>query len=73
MYKAIFSQSNISEYYNNDELLFIVKRKPFFFIREKCDVYNHNTLILSYYSYDFTFLHWKLKNINAKSGKTDFP
>lgn len=70
MYKAIFSQSNKSEYYRDNELLFTVKRKRLFLgIRNVCTAYNNNDLIYSFYSSEFTFLYWKLKILTQKLNK----
>jgi hypothetical protein len=74
MYQAIFINDYTSEYYGDNELLFIVKRKKITFIREKCDMYKDNDLIFSFYQTPFMIFDWKLeilvqrleKNISLK-------
>jgi len=67
MYKAFFPSSNVSEYYQDDKLLFIVKRKRFFFgFRSICDIYKENILIFSFYSLEFTSLFNNLKILSQK-------
>lgn len=70
MYKAIFSQSNKSEYYNDNVLLFTVERERLLLgIRNICNIYDRNDLIFSFYSSEFTFLYWKLKILTQKLEK----
>lgn len=69
MYKAIFRQGNTSEYFNEDELLFIVKRKFLFFIKETCTVYRNKDKILKFTSSEFMFFYWKINILEQKLDK----
>lgn len=70
MYKVVFFQSNKSEYYRDNELLFTVKRKRLVFgIRNICSAYINTDLIYSFYSSEFTFLYWNLEILTQKLDK----
>lgn len=70
MYRAVFFQSNKSEYYRENELLFTVTRNRLILgIRNICKAYVDNDLIFSFYSSEFTFLYWKLKILTQKLDK----
>ena len=70
MYKAIFFNDD-SEYYNDYDLLFTVKRKRLILgIINICNVYRKEELIFSFYTSEFTFLYWKVRILYQKLGKT---
>lgn len=70
MYRAVFSQSDESKYYCDNNLLFTIKRKRLLLgIRNVCKAYKNNDLIYSFYSSEFTFLYWKLKILTQKLNK----
>jgi hypothetical protein len=77
MYKAFFPTSNFSEYFEDDKLLFIVKRKRFFFgFKSICNIYKENKLIFSFYSSLFNnikILSQKLsQEVFIEKGKSSF-
>lgn len=70
MYKAIFFNDD-SEYYNDNDLIFTVKRKRLFLsIRNICNIYRKEELIFSFYTSEFTFLYWKVRILFQKLEKT---
>lgn len=69
MYKALFFKDS-SEYYNNKELLFTVKRRRLFLgIRNVCTVYRNDELIFKFYTSEFTVLFWKVEILAQKLAK----
>jgi hypothetical protein len=70
MDKAVFLSNTNSEYYRNNELLFIMKRKiRFLGFKSICNIYKNDEIICSFQSSDFTFLFWKLKILIQKFEK----
>ena len=62
MYKTNFISHNIAEYYNNEKLLFLSKRRRLFLgIGSITSIFHKDELIFSFYDFDCTILYQKLK------------
>ncbi|WP_343626801.1 hypothetical protein [Flavobacterium lindanitolerans] len=70
MHKVVFLSNINSEYYHNDELLYIVKRRILYLgFKSICDIYKDGEMIYTFQSSDFTVLFWKLKILFQKLEK----